>query len=86
MDGYSCRIYSGNTCLGTLCGLGFYGDLGNSWIGLGLRFDLKISIGVVTSEMLFVIGSVSTCASLVCTFSFSLVVDFDIVDDECAAV
>ena len=49
-------------------------------------FDLKFSIGVVTSEILFVIGSVSTCASLVCTFSFSLVVDFDIVDDECAAV
>ncbi len=86
MDGYSCRIYSGNTCLGTLCGLGFDGDFGNSWIGLGFRLDLKFSIGVVTSEILFGIGSVSTWASLVCTFSFSLVVDFDIVDDECAAV
>jgi hypothetical protein len=41
--------------------------------------DLKLSIGVVTSETLFVMGSVSTWAS----FVFTLLADYlDIVDDE----
>jgi hypothetical protein len=64
---------------GTLYGLGFDGDFGRGSAGLGSRLDLKLSIGVVTSETLFVIGSVSTWAS----FVFTLLADYlDIVDDE----